>query len=688
MRNNLLATAFAIFTCYYTSAQETVIWGTQVVDVSSEYSPLEYSAIQALHKPNVYPGGGNNANAWRAKNENSEEFVMVSFDKPIKAKQVAIAETENPGAVTKVYAYDGEYNEYTLFDLTPRPIPIESRLLNLFFEDTPYEIYAIKVFIDGEAVPGYNAIDAIGISSSNLPISVLINLAAGMAQGKEADKLGADVNSSYVEHSPIISPDGSHLYFSRRYHPDNVGGVDDVEDIWVSDKDPVTGEWLPAVNVGPPLNTPGPNFITSVTLVDNEEVLVLGNRYGKKGRMYSGVSMSKRSGDDFDKPTAIEIENDYNYSTKVDYFMTESGESMILSAERDDSYGGRDLYVTFKKGTIWSEPKNLGDDINTASDDFSPFLAQDGKVLYFSSAGYAGYGGSDIYVSIRLDDTWEKWSTPENLGSSVNSKGDDQYFSIPASGKHIYFSRGDLDDDTDIFRFKADDIFIDKNSKLYASVSHLREPSLRPDDFVRTIYGNVLDAESNAGMSEVEVVLERLPDGLEMGRTMTGVNGDYTMGVRGGAKYGLTAKRNGFLSTNENFNLNELAANDSTRVDLNLSLIKAGTSIVLNNIFFEFNKTLLTTSSYSELRRLVELMKSGEIKKVEVSGHTDSVGDLAYNQNLSERRAQAVVNYMRSSGISTDRIIAVGYGESRPIAPNDTKANQGKNRRVEFKIAE
>ncbi len=281
MKKSVAVYLFAYFVTLSTFAQETVVWGSQVVDVSSEYSPLEYSAIQALHKPNVMPSGGDNPNAWRPKSENGEEFIMVSFDKPIRAKQVAIAESENPGAVTRVYAYDNEYNEYTLFELTPRAIPIDSRLLNLFFDDTPYEIYAIKVFIDGEAVPGYNAIDAIGISASNLPISVLINLVPGMAQNKEADKLSTNVNSPYIEHSPIISPDGKHLYFSRRYHPDNVGGVDDVEDIWVSDLDPKTGEWLPAKNIGPPLNTEGPNFISSITMVDGEEVLVLGNRYGK-----------------------------------------------------------------------------------------------------------------------------------------------------------------------------------------------------------------------------------------------------------------------------------------------------------------------------------------------------------------------------------------------------------------------
>ncbi|HCX21999.1 MAG TPA: hypothetical protein DHN29_08795, partial [Cytophagales bacterium] len=525
MKRLLILSVISLSIALTTKAQETIVWGTDVVDVSSEYSPLEYSAIQALHKPNVIPAGGDNPNAWRPKTEDRNDFIMVSFDKPIKAKQVAIGESENPGAVTKVFAYDSEYNEYLLFELTPRAIPLESRLLNLFFDMTPYEIYAIRVEIDGEAVPGYNAIDAIGVSASNLPITVLINLVPGVAQNVEADKLGANVNSQYIEHSPIISPDGKRLYFSRRYHPDNVGGVDDVEDIWVSELDEATGEWMPAKNLGAPLNTAGPNFISSITVVDGKETLILGNRYGKKGRMYSGVSMSSRDGDTFEEPASVEVTNDYNYSPKVDYFLGNSGNTMIISAERDDSYGGRDLYVCFRDDKIWSEPKNLGNDINTATDDFSPFLGMDDKTLYFTSSGYSGYGGADIYVSIRLDNSWERWSTPENLGSSVNSAGDDQYFSIPSSGKHIYFSRGTIDDDTDIFRFKANDLFVDPDSKLMTSVGHLTE--LEPDDYIVTIKGVVTDDKTGAPMAGVPVIIERLPDGVEMGSTTSGEDGSY-----------------------------------------------------------------------------------------------------------------------------------------------------------------
>lgn len=668
-------------------AQETIVWGTNVVDVSSEYSPLEYSAIQALHKPNVLPAGGDNPNAWRPKTENNQEFIMVSFDKPIKAKQVAIAESENPGAVSKVYAYDSEYNEYTLFELTPRAIPLDSRLLNLFFDDTPYEIYAIKVFIDGEAVPGYNAIDAIGVSASNLPITVLINLVPGIAQNAKADMLGKNVNSQYIEHSPIISPDGKRLYFSRRYHPDNMGGTDDVEDIWVSELDEETGEWLPAKNAGAPLNTAGPNFISSITVVDGEETLILGNRYGKGGRMYSGVSVASMKNGKYSNPENVEVVNDYNYSPKVDYFLANSGEVMIISAERDDSYGGRDLYVSFKEGRhSWSEPKNLGNGVNTAADDFSPFLGQDDKTLYYSTSGLSGYGGSDIFVTIRLDNSWERWSIPENLGASVNSTGDDQYFSIPSSGKHIYFSRGDLDENTDIFRFKADDIFIDKSSPLMASVGHLAVGE--PDDYIVSIKGKVYDKGANTPMPGVPVILERLPDGIEMGQVQTTPEGSYEIVVRGGARYGLLSKKKGYLSTEENFDLNELAQNEEMEIDLYLSKIETGVSIVLNNIFFDLDKAVLKTASYPELNRVLEYLNSKEIKRIEISGHTDSSGEADHNFRLSQRRAKAVYNFFKDNGIETSRMVTKGYGEDQPMLPNTSKENMAKNRRVEFKVIE
>lgn len=679
---SLLGFAFALFS----TAQETVVWAAEVIDVSSEFGPLEYSALQALHKPNVLPAGGQNANAWRPKRDSKSEFIMVAFDTPIKAKQVAIAESENPGSITKVYAYDAEFNEYSLFDLTARAIPIESRLLNLFFEETPYEIKAIRVEIDGTATPGLNSIDAIGISASNIPINVLIEIVAGVSNKLEADKLGANVNSQYIEHSPIISPDGKKLYFSRRYHPDNVGGADDQEDIWVSELDEATGEWKPARNVGAPLNTPGPNFISSISVIDGKEVLILGNKYGKKGRMFTGSSMAVREGDSFTKPVSLDIENEYNYSPKADFFLVPDGKAIILSSERDDSYGNRDLYISFQKSKLeWTEPKNLGGVLNTIAEEASPFLAKDGKTLYFSSAGHTGYGGLDIYVTRRLDDTWLKWSAPENLGSGINTDIDDEYFSIPSSGKHLYFTRGKVDDDTDIFRFKVDNFFVDPESPLVASVDHLIEEE-KP--VVITITGIVSNGKTNEIMPNTLVKVERLPDGIDIGQVTTDAKGFYNFSLRPGARFGIGAAMSGFISQNENIDLNSVEESDSMTINLQLMPIEVGQPIVLKNIFFEFDKDVLTTSSYPELERVLEYLADGSIQKIEISGHTDSKGPESYNQRLSEKRAKAVYNYFIQNKVTVDRIVSKGYGEANPIDTNDTNEGRQRNRRVEFKVLE
>ncbi len=667
------------------SAQETVIWGTAVVDLSSEYSPYEYSGIQALHKPNVLPGGGDSPNAWRPKNDNSEQFIMVSFENAIKAKQVAIAESENPGAVVRIIAYDEDYNEYNLFpQLTPRALPIESRLLNLFFEETSYKIKAIKIVLDGEAVPGFNSVDAIGISMSNIPINVLIKLARNMNEDLQADKLGKNVNSDYTEHSPVLSQDGKRLYFSRQYHPDNMGGVSDSEDIWVSELDEETGEWLPARNVGPPLNTDGPNFISSISIVDGKELVILGNKYGKKGRMYEGSSVAVREGDSFSEPKNLEIDNDYNYSQSADFFMVPGGKSILISSERDDSYGLRDLYITFEKqdGT-WSEPKNLGGDINTIGEEESPFLAEDTKTLYFSTNGLSGYGGKDIFVSIRLDDTWTKWSPPENLGAGINKKGDDEYFSIPPSGQHAYFTRGEEGEDMDIFTFKVEDLFVEKSGTVYESMKHLVE-----EEITVTIQGVVVNTKTDEVVPDAKVLIERLPDGVAIDETQSNTNGYYSLTVPPGAKYGIVPSAEGYFSQSENFDFNNITKIDTIKRDLKLVPKGSGLAVVFENIFFGFDQALLQTSSYPELGRVYQLLQDGTLKSIVISGHTDSIGTDEYNLSLSKRRARAVYNYFLERGIAKDRLEYIGHGEAKPAFPNDTRTNKAKNRRVEFTIKE
>lgn len=702
-----LAILLTGLTGFSQETKETIIWGAEVIDVSSEYTPYEYSAVQSLHRPNVYPESGDSPNAWRPKKPDSEEFIMVSFATPVKAQQIAIAETENPGAVKRILVYDEQYNEYQIIpDITPRDLPIENRLLNLYFPETNYEIQAVKVIIDGSIDEGFNAIDAIGVSSSNVPISVLINVLPKVNTEMEADKLNENVNSTYTEHSPIISPDGKRLYFSRQFHPDNVGGDKDSEDIWVSELDEETGEWLPAKNIGPPLNTNGPNFISSINVVDGKEVLVLGNRYGKKGRMYTGVSMSTFENGTFSEPTALEIEDEYNYSPNADFFLVPGGSAIIMSAERDDTFGNRDLYITFKKrnGT-WSKPTNLGPDINSIGEEMSPFLANDGKTLYFSSDGYNGYGGQDIYVSFRLEEnSWTKWSSPENLGSGVNGEGDDEYLSVPSSGTQLYYTRSEDGENTDIYTFKMEDLFVEDvdNTPLASSLGHLEdttdveepvatvvEPVEKPKkEVVITVTGIVTNSKTNKPVENTNIQIERLPDGLEVGNVTTDKSGKFSFTVRNGARYAMIAEAEGFISQGENFDFNETKVSDTIERNLKITPIEKGETIVLNNIFFDFDKSKLKTSSYPELNRVLKFMKDEKIKKIALYGHTDSIGNDEYNMGLSGRRAKSVMDFLLNNGIAEDRVSYQAFGETKPVATNDTLEGRAKNRRVEFEIIE
>lgn len=664
------------------SAQETVLWASEVMYVTSETGPLQYSAIQALHKPNVYPKSGESPNAWRPRKPDKDDYIVVKFEKGIKAQQIAIAETENPGAVSKIYAYDARDNEYLLFDFTPRKIPLENRLLNLFFEKPDYDIAYIRVDISGGAVEGYNSIDAIGISESNIPINILISLTQNVATDLHVEKLGPEVNSSATEHSPLLSPDGNTLFFSRQYHPGNVGGMDDNEDIWYSEKDPKTGKWLPAKNLGPPLNNKGPNFVASITQDGDDMILLLGNQYGKKGRMTAGVSMSrKKPGGEFEKPVNLIIENDYNYSNKSDYYMNDQNNTILISAERDDTYGDRDLYVTFsdRKGE-WSEPTNLGPMINSADTESSPFLDHDGETLYFSSSGFSGYGGADIYVSKRLDNTWQNWSVPENLGPGINGETDDVYFNIPTNGTHAYFTKGNIGENIDIYQFQMDQFFLEEDP-----VDEEGEKKEVDKSFI-AVTGRVLNTKTNEPIG-TRVKVERLPDGKEIGHVDSDPEtGEYKFNLKIGARYGFLAEADGYLSVNHNLDLINLKDSSEVRQNLELTPIETGVAIVMNNIFFDFDKSDLKTASYSELKRILKLLQEDKINKIEISGHTDSKGDDTYNLGLSKRRAKAVYDYFKTNSIAESRLVSVGYGESQPVDTNDTAEGRKNNRRVEFKI--
>jgi len=666
-------TLLVIMLCSYQGFTQTVQWASKVIEFSSELTPVQYSAEQVLGKPNVLPAGGQNPNAWTPDKPKRAEFLKLGYSNPIQIEQIAIAESHNPSAIFKIYAYDQNGAEHLIHSFKPGAVPLKGRMLNVFVEKTSYKVAALKLEFDGSALPDYFSIDAVAISDVNIPIIADISMPELLARGLVIEQLDKSVNSDYSEMNPLLSPDGKTLYFSRKNHPENIGGVKDVEDIWYSELGP-DGKWQLAKNMGPKFNNAGPNFVNAITSTpDGQSVLVLGNKYLPNGKMLAGVSMSTNINGNWTPPMAINIQNDYNFNEKANYFLANTKKTLLLSIEREDTRGGRDLYVSFqKKDSVWSEPLNLGSIINTANEESAPFLASDDKTLYFSSNGFSGFGGADIYMSKRLDDTWTNWSEPQNMGPDINSKLDDLFFNIPSTSDFAYYSRGVTEDNADIYRVKM--------------------PIYKSPEAIVIVKGKLIDGKTGKPVG-AKIIYERLSDGKEVGIVYSNPEtGEYEIHLPGGQKYGVRAEAQGHISESQSLDLTGdtkdgiVEKRDMRLAPIEVAAIGPDAKINLNNIFFDFNKAVLKPDSYAELNRIVELMKERTTMTVMISGHTDSTGPDTFNLTLSKWRANAVTKYLVEKGIDGTRITTTYFGETRPIESNSTKEGRRKNRRVEFKI--
>jgi OmpA-OmpF porin, OOP family len=664
-----------IFASVSSSYAQIVQWADKVLSFSTQLTDQQYSAQQILGRPNVMPYGGQNPSAWTPDKKGKAEFIKIGFATPMQIQQIAIAESANPSALVRVLAYDVAGREYHIHTFSPMPVPKLGMMRNIFIEKTTYKVAALKLEFDGAAISDFFSIDAVGISDSPYRIVADINIPKLMAQGILVERLDENVNSDAKELNPILSPDGKTLYFSRRNHPENIGGAADKEDIWFSELDE-TGNWQKAKNMGAQFNNAGPNFVSAVNAATPDGksvVMVLGNQYGDDGKMMAGVSISDNINGKWSKPKALVIKNDYNYNDRANYFMINNRQVLLMSIEREDSRGSRDLYVSFQKpDSTWSEPANLGDDINTASEESAPFMASDNETLYFASSGFSGFGGADLYVSKRLDDTWQNWTEPQNLGPDVNSKLDDLFFNIPTNSEYAYYSRGISEENSDIFRVKL--------------------PIYRPPVAMVIVKGKLLDAKTGLPLG-AKIIYESLPDGKQLGSVDSDpVTGEYQFKIPAGKQYSVRAEAKDHISETQTIDLRKIL--DDGKVEIkNITLrpievvkIDSLSTITLNTILFAFDKSTLLPESYSELTRISDLMKKYPQMTVEIAGHTDATGDETYNLTLSKMRAESVAKYITSKGIDANRIAIAFFGENKPKESNDTQPGRARNRRVEFKI--
>ncbi|SOE22858.1 WD40-like Beta Propeller Repeat [Spirosomataceae bacterium TFI 002] len=667
-----------------TFAQE-VLWANKVIEVSSEKTDPQYSprnrGMQILGRPNVYPQTIVSYCAWQPSGSSfGEDYIHVSFEKAIVPKTVAIAETHNPGGIARIFGYTASKEEILLYQNSENRPKLSGRLWNVSVDAQGKKIVSIKLLINHMMAKGEKQIDAIAMSTES-SIKADINLAADMPENLVKENLGTSINSRNGEVAPIITPDGKTLFFTRIGHPDNIhdkkNGANIAQDIWYS-KMGTNGIWANAANIGSPINDDKDNAAATVS-ADGKNLYIL-NVY-KNGNLSLGLSKTTFKNGKWSYPEEVKIDyfqalGTLNKETneneiKIEFSISHDEKVLIMGLKRNESYGGKDLYVSFLKSDgNYSKPLNLGQSINSAEDEGSPFLSIDKNTLYFNSKGHAGYGSADIFVSKRLDSTWNNWSEPKNLGPSINSPFWDGYFTLPASGDFAYLSTKDNSiGEEDIFKLS-----------LFNSIKPNPVALLRfkiKDEISNTYFGEKPKISVDIDSIDIESIVFDYDEETN----------EFSGFVPLGGKYTFSFVKDGYLEKSQVIDLSR--EKNYIEIDRVFSLtpMKAGQKMVLENVQFEQGKYEINESSYDELKKMIELMQKYQDMVVLLEGHTDNQGDFTLNVQLAKDRVNEVRKYMiEKGGINGKRIQTKSWGPMKPLSSNSTPEMREKNRRVEFTI--
>lgn len=460
------------------------------------------------------------------------------------------------------------------------------------------------------------------------------------------------VNSRADEYLPRLSLDGQTLYVVRRaVSVDDAAAAD--EDIWHAPRAPVG--WLGARRAPAPLNNSGNNFVVAA----RGDSLLLGNVYRDDGGMERGLSTSARGGSGWSAPAAVPIDVGERSGRWSSYSLSADGAVLLSHAERAGGAGGTDLYIRLREGAGWSAAANLRA-LNTPGDEITPYLSEDNSAIYFSSDGRGG-SDQDVYVARRIDDGWSAWTEPLPLRAPVNGAGFDAFF-VPASDRdEAYMASMTADGGLDVFRIA-------------------RLVDVVPADVAR-LTGSVVDARTGRPV-EATVVLLRVDSIDAAPKTLTAAGGAFSTDLPLGGVHLARATAPGYLTEEDTI---RVSSRRSMHRDFALRQVVDGLTLRLD-IHFDTNRSEIRAESFPELDRAARMLVEHPSLRLEVGGHTDAVGGDRLNERLSQARASAVLEYLVDAGVEADRITARGYGESRPLASNDTEEGRAQNRRVEVRL--
>ncbi len=473
--------------------------------------------------------------------------------------------------------------------------------------------------------------------------------------GYQIRQLSDTVNSHPMQYFPAVTADGQELIFTVRYgsaHNDN-------EDIFISYKDNL-GRWQPPVSISANINTDYREGACSISADGRHLIFTI---CGPRG---CDLYESKKEGEVWRKPVSLGV-NVNSGGWEAQPSLSADGKELYFVSDRKGGLGGYDIWYSKKDSTgAWIRAVNLGRSVNTKYDEMAPFIHVNNQDLYFASNGLPGFGGFDIYVAEK---NLSQWQEPKNLGAPLNDFEDQYSFVVSSDGTNSFYSREEG-------RLK---------SKIYQAAIPKK---LQVHSRGNVVKGVVSDSKTkNPLRTEVELFDLKTNQRISVFESDS-VNGSYVIVLPGKSEYALHVTELGYLFNSLHFNYEEKDLDQPLVINIEMQPIVKNVSTVLNNIFFDFNQFEINPRSYTELNEVIKFLNDNPKLKVEISGHTDNVGVESYNQQLSQKRAQAIVSYFLSKGISTSRLSQKGLGSQKPIKPNDTEENRQVNRRIEFKVIE
>ncbi len=549
------------------------------------------------------------------------------------------------------------------------------------FEDAKRDFDDCLMMMDGKTKKAY-------IKQIELRMDQCDN---GLRLKKQADMtvvapLPGSVNTNMPEFAPVFSNLDSAIYFGGKR---TLGGVSKKRgkdkfpnsDIFVAYTD--NGRYNDVQNAGKKLNSKKQEYPAYMNIsgkqmlyASKDKNIVRAHKKSLNSKWMRGVKYLKRA---------------------ASVSVSEDSSMVIFSARKGpDHQGGWDIYYVKRRGKKFGKPQNLGKDVNTEYDEMWASFGEEDTVIYFSANGPLSVGEFDILKTHYHNG---RWNAPANMGLGMNSGASDGYFQLSPGDSRIGYMASMRDGGAGCYDiYKAlilKEVVINYPPFPYKGLAadFAKEPILRLEEpepvqtmRLTVVRGSVTDC-SDEKILYSDININDNASNTELQSVMTDPEtGEYMIALPSGRNYAMTVSTEGYMFHSENFNIPPTSSYQEIRKDICMLSMDPGSKIVLNNVFFDTGSSNLRLESHGELERLANVFLLYPSLCIEVSGHTDNLGNRMYNITLSQQRAEAVRQYLIKLGVQPSQVVAKGYGPDHPRDTNATEAGRQNNRRVEAKI--